>query len=378
MGAWTNGSSESPSSWSACGTFRCDFDLPARQAELDILREESQEPGLWGDQSNAQRVMRGVARLEGLLATWQDLETHSADVQALLELAAEASEGERAELAEDIERDLSALEREYQSLEVALTLSGPYDARNALISIHAREGGTEAQDWTEMLLRMYLRWAESHKFKADILSLSAGDEAGIKSVEVRIEGDNAYGLLRSERGTHRLVRISPFDASHSRHTTFALVEVMPEAEQGDVTVDINPDDLRIDTYRASGHGGQNVQKNDTAVRILHIPTGLIVTCQNERSQNRNRESAMLVLQSRLLEREIERREEERAKIRGEHVDAGWGSQIRSYVLHPYKMVKDLRTDVETSDTGAVLDGAIDEFITAYLRSQVGADNGEAA
>ncbi len=174
------------------------------------------------------------------------------------------------------------------------------------------------------------------------------------------------------------MRISPFDASHSRHTTFALVEVMPEAEQGDVTIEIDPDDLRIDTYRASGHGGQNVQKNDTAVRILHIPTGIIVTCQNERSQNRNRESAMLVLHSRLLELEIERREVERAKIRGEHVEAGWGSQIRSYVLHPYKMVKDLRTNVETSDTGAVLDGAIDEFITAYLRSQVGIDNGEAA
>ena len=378
MGAWTNGSNESPSSWSACGTFRCDFDLPAKQAELDTLREASQASDLWDDRANAQRVMRGVARLEGLLATWQDLEAHSADVQALLELAEEATDEERESLTEDIERDLSALEREYQALEIALTLGGPYDARNALLSIHAREGGTEAQDWAEMLLRMYLRWAESHKFKTEILSLSPGDEAGIKSVEVRIDGENAYGLLKSERGSHRLVRISPFDSSHSRHTTFALVEVMPEAEQGDVTVDIDPDDLRIDTYRASGHGGQNVQKNDTAVRILHLPTGIMVTCQNERSQNRNRESAMLVLQSRLLDREIARREVERAKIRGEHVDAGWGSQIRSYVLHPYKMVKDLRTDVETSDTGAVLDGAIDEFITAYLRNQVGVDDGEVA
>ncbi len=378
MGAWTNGSNESPSSWSACGTFRCDFDLPAKQAELDTLREASQASDLWDDRANAQRVMRGVARLEGLLATWQNLETHSADVQALLELAEEGTDEERALLTEDIERDLSNLEREYRDLEVALTLSGPYDQRNALVSIHAREGGTEAQDWTEILLRMYLRWAESHRFKTDILSLSPGDEAGIKSVGVRIEGDNAYGLLRSERGTHRLVRISPFDSSHSRHTTFALVEVMPEAEQADVSIEINPDDLRIDTYHASGHGGQNVQKNDTAVRIMHIPTGIIVTCQNERSQNRNRESAMLVLHSRLLEMEIEKREIERAKIRGVHVDAGWGSQIRSYVLHPYKMVKDLRTNVETSDTGAVLDGAIDEFITAYLRSQVGIDDGEAA
>ena len=356
---------------------RCDFDLPARQHELDALREASQASDLWDDRAHAQRVMRGVASLEGLLATWQNLEVHSADVQALLELAAEAKEEERAGLTEDIERDLSELEREYHALELVLTLGGPYDQRNALISIHAREGGTEAQDWTEMLLRMYLRWAESHRFKADILSLSPGDQAGVKSVEVRIEGENVYGLLRSERGSHRLVRISPFDASHSRHTTFALVEVMPEAEEGDVTVEINPDDLRIDTYRASGHGGQNVQKNDTAVRITHIPTGVVVTCQNERSQNRNRDSAMLVLHSRLLEREIERREVERAKIRGEHVEAGWGSQIRSYVLHPYKMVKDLRTNMETSDTGAVLDGAIDEFITAYLRNQVGTDEGEA-
>ena len=322
--------------------------------------------------------MRGVSRLEAMLTTWENLNTHVADVQALLELAQEANTEDRAGLAEEIGNEIGSLEREYRDLEVVLTLSQPYDARNALISIHAREGGTEAQDWTEMLLRMYLRWAESHKFKADILSLSAGEETGVKSVEVRIEGENAYGLLRSERGSHRLVRISPFDSSHSRHTTFALVEVMPEAEQGDVTVDIDPDDLRIDTYRASGHGGQNVQKNDTAVRILHIPTGIMVTCQNERSQNRNRESAMTVLHSRLLEMEIEKREVERAKIRGEHVDAGWGSQIRSYVLHPYKMVKDLRTNVETSDTGAVLDGGIDEFIMAYLRAQVGVDDGEAA
>ena len=378
MGEWTNGNSGSPNYSSACGMCRCDFDLPAKQRELDDLREASQAPDLWNDRADAQRVMRGVARLEGLLTTWQNLEAHSADVQALLELAQEGTDAERAGLTEDIERDLSALEDEYQALEIALTLSQPYDQRNALISIHAREGGTEAQDWSEMLLRMYLRWAESHKFKSNILSLSPGDEAGIKSVEVRIEGENAYGLLRSERGSHRLVRISPFDSSHSRHTTFALVEVMPEAEEADVSIEINPDDLRIDTYHASGHGGQNVQKNDTAVRIMHIPTGIIVTCQNERSQNRNRESAMLVLHSRLLEMEIEKREIERAKIRGVHVDAGWGSQIRSYVLHPYKMVKDLRTSVETSDTGAVLDGSIDEFITAYLRNQVGVDDGEVA
>jgi len=317
--------------------------------------------------------MRGVARLEGLLGTWHTLETASRDVQELLELATDASEEDQTALAADIERELSDLEAQYQALEIALTLGGPYDSRNAVLSIHAGAGGTEAQDWAEMLLRMYLRWAESHGFSSEILSLSSGEEAGVKSVEVQLSGENAYGLLRSERGVHRLVRISPFDSSHSRHTSFALVEVLPEAEEGDISIEIKPDDLRIDTYHASGHGGQNVQKNDTAVRLTHIPTGIVVTCQNERSQNQNREKAMQVLESRLLQLEIERREAERAKIKGDHVEAGWGNQIRSYVLQPYKMVKDLRTNAETSDPDSVLDGGIDEFITAYLRSQVGTE-----
>ena len=322
--------------------------------------------------------MRGVSRLESLLATWHTLETASHDLQALLELAAEAPEAEWPALETDIEAELSVLERQYRALEIVLTLGGPYDARNAVLSIHAGAGGTEAQDWAEMLLRMYLRWAESHRFTSEILSLSAGEEAGVKSVEVLITGENLYGLLRSERGVHRLVRLSPFDSAHARHTSFALVEVLPEAEAGDVTIEIKPDDIRIDTYHASGHGGQNVQKNDTAVRITHIPSGIVVTCQNERSQNQNRERAMQVLGSRLLEQEIERREVERAKMKGEHIEAGWGNQIRSYVLQPYKMVKDLRTNTETSDSSGVLDGDIDVFITAYLRSQVGANAGEAA
>ena len=247
-----------------------------------------------------------------------------------------------------------------------------------MLAIHAGAGGTEAQDWAEMLLRMYLRWAERHGFAAQVVGISSGEEAGIKSVSVRIRGDDAYGLLRSERGVHRLVRISPFDASKSRHTSFALVEMMPELEDGDIEVEVRPEELRVDTYRASGHGGQNVQKNDTAVRITHLQTGIVVTCQNERSQIRNREAAMQVLKSRLLELELEKREAELARIKGEHVEAGWGNQIRSYVLHPYKMVKDLRTGEETGDASAVLDGGIDEFVYAYLRHQVGAGPAEVA
>jgi peptide chain release factor 2 len=350
-------------------TFRCDFDLPAQEQRLAEQREAAQAPDLWDNQQNAQRVMKDVARLENLTTTWDTLETGSSDIQEFVALA-EAEEDSDA-LAADLETELAAFEAQFDALELTLTLGGEYDDRNAMLSIHAGAGGTEAQDWAEMMLRMYLRWADQHRFKAEIMAISSGEEAGIKSVEIRITGDNTYGLLKSERGVHRLVRISPFDSSHSRHTSFALVEVMPEAAAGDINVEIKSDDLRIDTYRASGNGGQNVQKNDTAVRITHFPTGTVVTCQNERSQNRNRESAMLVLESRLLELEIQRVEAERAELKGVHVDMGWGNQIRSYVLQPYQMVKDLRTNVETSDTSAVLDGDIDGFVTAYLRSQVG-------
>ena len=317
--------------------------------------------------------MKAVARLESLIETWSTLESGSQDLQTLLELAAEADEVERVPVLAEIETELATLQAQFAALEMSLTLGGPYDTRNALLSVHAGAGGTEAQDWAEMLLRMYLRWAEQRGFTAEILAISSGEEAGIKSADLMISGDYAYGMLRSERGVHRLVRISPFDSSHSRHTSFALVEVMPEAEPHDNTIVVNPDDLRVDTFRASGHGGQNVQKNDTAVRLTHFPTGIVVTCQNERSQGQNRESAMLVLKSRLLELEIERREAEKQRLKGAHIEAGWGNQIRSYVLHPYKMVKDLRSGLETSDTARVLDGGIDEFVAAYLRQQVGTE-----
>ena len=315
--------------------------------------------------------MRRVARLERQVESWRGLERRSADLGELAELADETEGEERDALAADIERELSGLEAQFAEIEVALMLGGPYDDHDAVLAIHAGAGGTDAQDWTEILLRMYLRWAERHGFSADVVSISPGEEAGIKSVSVRVDGDDAYGLLRSERGVHRLVRISPYDASNSRHTSFALVEVMPEAEDADIEIEIRPEELRVDTYRASGHGGQNVQKNDTAVRLTHLPTGMVVTCQNERSQLRNRESAMQVLKSRLLVMELEKREAAMAKLKGEHVSAGWGNQIRSYVLHPYRMVKDLRTGHETSNTGAVLDGEFDDFVYAWLRNQVG-------
>ena len=350
---------------------RCDFDVPALERELAELREQSAASDLWEQPQRAQALMKRVSKLEATTTTWADLERGLNDLEELLALAEESDEVERESLLVDMDRELQTLERQFADLEFALTLGGQYDDHNAVLDVHAGAGGTEAQDWAEMLLRMYLRWAERRGFKTDILSVSSGEEAGIKSASVRIEGDNAYGLLRSERGVHRLVRISPFDASHSRHTSFALVEVLPEVEQGDPNVEVDSDDLRVDTYRASGHGGQNVQKNDTAVRITHLPTGIVVTCQNERSQGRNRDMAMQVLMSRLLERELERREAERAAMKGEHVEAGWGNQIRSYVLQPYRMVKDLRSGLETTDPSATLDGDIDGFITAYLRNQVG-------
>ena len=255
-------------------------------------------------------------------------------------------------------------------MELELALSGEYDGRDAILAIHAGAGGTDSQDWAEMLLRMFVRWADKRGYQATVVDLMPGEEAGIKSATVEIKGRNAYGYLRGERGVHRLVRISPYDSSKARHTSFTLVEVMPEVESG-AEVDINPDDLRIDVFRASGHGGQNVQKNSTAVRITHIPSGIVVTCQNERSQGRNRELAMKVLESRLLEKELEKKAKENAKIKGEHISAEWGNQIRSYVLHPYKMVKDHRTGYETSDAEGVLEGNLDPLLRAYQKATMG-------
>jgi peptide chain release factor 2 len=264
-----------------------------------------------------------------------------------------------------VDKEVGALRAEFERHRTALLFSGEYDARDAILSISAGAGGTEATDWAEMLLRMYLRWAERHRFRTEILDQLEGEEAGLKSVTIGVHGRDAYGYLRAERGVHRLVRISPFDSQKRRHTTFALIEVLPEVED-EVEVEVDPDELRIDTYRSTGAGGQHVNKTDSAVRITHLPTGIVAQSQNERSQMQNRETAMKILRARLLERRLAEREEELRRLRGEHVEAGWGNQIRSYVLHPYQMVKDHRTDVETSDTAAVLDGDLDGFMQAEL------------
>ena len=285
-----------------------------------------------------------------------------------LELSLLEDEGLRSEL----EKEIAVIEREVGRREFKVMLSGKYDRGNALLAIHAGAGGTDSQDWAEMLQRMYLRWCESQGYETEILDTTIGEEAGIKSVTIAVDGPYAFGYLRPEKGVHRLVRLSPFDASHRRHTSFALVEVLPQVED-DTEVDINLSDLRIDTYRSAGAGGQNVQKNDTAVRITHIPTGIVVTCQNERSQVQNRENAMRVLRARLLEIKQEEQEEQLAELRGEYTKAEWGSQIRSYVLHPYQMVKDHRTNYEVGNTQAVLNGDIDGFIEAYLRATMGGE-----
>ncbi len=311
--------------------------------------------------------MRRLADAREQVEVWRGVETRARETLELQHLA--QAEGDKA-LAAAVTADLDKLVAQLDALELSLAFSGEYDRRNAILAIHAGAGGTDSQDWTEMLLRMYLRWAEKRDYRAAILDMTPGEEAGVKSVTVEIGGRSAYGYLRAERGVHRLVRLSPFDAAHARHTSFALVEVLPEVESA-AEVNLDPDDLRIDVFRASGKGGQNVQKNATAVRITHLPTGITVSCQNERSQHRNKESALKVLEARLLERELAQKAKDKEKLKGEHVSAAWGNQIRSYVLHPYKKVKDHRTGYETSDAEGVLDGDIDELIGAYQKATLG-------
>jgi peptide chain release factor 2 len=314
--------------------------------------------------------MRRLAEAKKLVDVWRGLEKEITDINELVSLL---EEEEDASLEAEIRPRLSQIAYRLDGLELEIAFSGEYDARSAMLAIHAGVGGTESQDWVEMLLRMYLRWAERRGYRAEVLDTSAGEEAGIKNAVVEVSGEHAFGYLKSEHGVHRLVRLSPFDADHARHTSFALVEVLPQAEE-DVGIKIAPDDLKVETFRSSGPGGQHMQKTSSAVRITHQPTGLVVACQSERSQYQNKEIAFRILKARLLKLELAKRAEERARLKGERIVAGWGNQIRSYILHPYRMVKDHRTDYQTGDTDAVLGGDLDSFITAYLRSGLGRED----
>ena len=343
---------------------RCIFDLPGKQSRLTELERLIADPELWDDPRRAASLTQEAARLREERSGWEQLTKRADDAR---DLAAMVDSEPDAEMTAELEGEVSALEKETASREVDLLFSDPYADHAALLGVHAGAGGTDSQDWAEMLLRMYLRWAEGHRFNVEFLEESAGEEAGIKSATVRIAGPRAYGLLKAERGVHRLVRLSPFDSAHRRHTSFALVEVTPEIED-DVSVEIDPDDVRTDVFRSSGAGGQHVNKTSSAVRLTHIPTAIVVTCQNERSQQQNRDVAWRVLRSRLLALQQAAHAQRIADLKGESLPAEWGSQIRSYVLHPYTMVKDHRTSFEAGNAQAVLDGDIDGFIDAYLRS----------
>ncbi|HEY8738021.1 MAG TPA: peptide chain release factor 2 [Candidatus Dormibacteraeota bacterium] len=345
------------------------LDLPEKGHRLDQLQRELNDPDLWQDPPRAQRLSQEAKGLREEVGVWRRLESRASDVIGLAEMAIAEQDGE---LEATLRDELKALDRDVGNQEVDLLFANPYADHAALVSIHAGAGGTDSQDWTEILLRMYLRWAERNKMSAELLDESPGEEAGYKSVTVRIGGKRAFGWLRAERGVHRLVRLSPFDQAHRRHTSFALVEVIPEIEDtGDI--EIRPDDLKVDVYRSSGAGGQHVNKTSSAVRMTHLPTGIIVTCQNERSQIKNRDMALKVLRSRLVALREQQRSEQRQELKGAHQSNEWGSQIRSYVLHPYTLVKDHRTGFEIGNVQAVLDGAIEPLMESFLRWDAGRD-----
>ncbi|MGQ9887026.1 MAG: peptide chain release factor 2 [Aggregatilineales bacterium] len=334
-------------------------DKSQRIAEIEALSGSS---GFWDNPEKAQKTMQELSGLKSEVDRWQGVLNRINDALELAEL-------NDPDLLDDLTGEVEALTAVVERLSLQTLLSGPYDREDAILAIHAGAGGTDSQDWAQMLERMYLRWAEDNGYRVEIIERSEGEEAGIKSVTASVRGEYAFGYLQSERGVHRLVRLSPFDSASRRHTSFAKVEVWPDI-QGSIDIEINERDLRVDTYRAGGAGGQHIQKNDTAVRLTHIPTGIVVQCQNQRSQMQNRERAMQILKARLFEMERLKKEAELSALKGENVDAGWGNQIRSYVLHPYQMVKDHRTEYETGNTGAVLDGRLNDFMEAYLRAKV--------
>ncbi len=334
--------------------------MASKEARLKELQKEVEAPNFWDDSNHARQVMKKVNALQEENDSWKAFDRQLHDLIELAEMGDDSMMGE-------LESETAALEEDLEKRAFHAMLSGKYDTEDALLAIHAGAGGTDSQDWAEMLQRMYLRWAERRGYKVDVLDLTVGEEAGIKSTTLAISGHYAYGYLRSEKGTHRLVRLSPFDTAHRRHTSFVLVEVLPQISDDNIDIKINPKDLRVDVYKSSGAGGQSVQKNSTAVRMTHIPTGIVVTCQNERSQLQNRENALKVLKARLLEKKVSEQKEELDGLRGEYTKAEWGSQIRSYVLHPYQLVKDHRSEFEMGNTQAVLDGDLDGFMEAYLK-----------
>jgi peptide chain release factor 2 len=343
---------------------RSAFDLATKSRRIQEIEALSSSPDFWNDSAGAQALMREMAALRQAIDAGAALSQRASDAAVMLELAEEAADQATAR---DAERELDMLERALEDAERALMFSGKHDTAHAILSIQPGAGGVDAQDWAEMLYRMYLRWAERHGFKVSETDYTPAEVAGIKNVTLQISGDRAYGYLRGERGVHRLVRLSPFNAGGTRETSFARVDVYPDIQDSEIDIEINPGDLEIDTYRSQGAGGQNVQKNESAVRIRHVPTGIIVTCQDQRSQTQNRERALHILKIRLQEMEERKREAELRQLRGEHVEAEFGNQIRNYVLHPYQLVKDTRTGYETSQSAAVLDGDLDAFMEAYLK-----------
>lgn len=341
------------------------FDIAGKEAKIAELEYKMSEPSFWDNPEKAQLTMQELTAVKDSVVKYNSLNAQYEDMSILWEMGTEDKDES---VYADVNEAVASIQRQIEELELELMLSGQYDANNAILNLHAGAGGTEAQDWTQMLLRMYVRWAERKNFKVETLDLLPGDEAGVKSATIMISGHNAYGYLKAEKGVHRLVRISPFDANARRHTSFSACDVMPEIDDN-VEIDINPADLRVDTYRASGAGGQHINKTDSAVRMTHLPTGIVAQCQNQRSQIQNREQCMKLLRAKLFELEQQKQAEAKAEIAGDYQAIEWGSQIRSYVFHPYNMVKDHRTNAETGNTQAVMDGEIDMFIEAYLQSK---------
>ena len=341
------------------------FDIAHKKDKIAELEYKMSEPTFWDDPDSAQKITQELNDMKSGVETYNNLNGKFDDAQTLYEMGIE--EGDQS-LEADVNKEIEEIKAGLEALQLEILLSEPYDANNAILTLHAGAGGTEAQDWTQMLLRMYVRWAERHGFTVDTADILPGDEAGIKSVSLFIKGHNAYGFLKSEKGVHRLVRISPFDSNARRHTSFCACDIMPEIDDA-VEVDINMADVRVDTYRASGAGGQHINKTSSAVRMTHIPTGIVVQCQNERSQLQNREQCLKMLRAKLFELELEKKDAEIAKLEGDRMKIEWGSQIRSYVFQPYTLVKDLRTGEETGNIQAVMDGGIDSFIRSFLASK---------